>query len=67
MGAAADDPDALGFGLNFTSIAFLSEGEVEVVAVEADPVSFSGLVRGAAQSHEGLRDLFDGSEIRLHL
>ena len=35
-------------GLYFAAIALLPEGEIEVVAVEADPVSFSGLHRGFA-------------------
>ena len=57
----------LSFSLNFTSIAFFSERKVEVMTVKTNPISFSGLVGCASESHEGLRDLFDGSKIRLHL
>ena len=36
--------------LSFAAIAFFSEGKVEVVAVEADPISLSGLVCASGHS-----------------
>lgn len=42
--AVGDNPEIIVFpGLQFASIAFFSEREVQVVAVDADPVSLSGL------------------------
>ena len=31
-------------GLSFAPIAFFSEGEVEIVAIKADPITFSSLI-----------------------
>lgn len=51
-------------GLYFAAITFFSEGEVEVIAEEADPVSGFGMGEGVG-GFMGV--MFDGGEIIVHL
>ena len=53
-------------GLDFAAIAFLPEGEVQIVAVEADPISFPTLGGSFGDSRIGEADIFDGGEVGFH-
>jgi hypothetical protein len=53
--------------LDFAAIALLAEGEVKVVAVEADPVPFSRLGCGFGLFGEARGLVLDGGKVGLHL
>jgi hypothetical protein len=53
--------------LSFASVAFLPEGEVEIVAVVADPVAFSGLSVAFDGFSEAVSHFLDRSIIGFHL
>ena len=54
----------LGASLSFASIAFLAEGEIEIIAEEADPIL--GFVVGAGLGCLA-RDFLDWGQIVVHL
>lgn len=49
--------------LGFAAVALFAEGEVEVVAVEAEPVSFAGLGVALGETDE---IFLDGGQVGLH-
>ena len=53
-------------GLSLASIALLAEGEVDVVAVETEPVAFAGLVVGFGLLGGGLAIFDRGGVVELH-
>ena len=54
-------------GLGLAPIAFLSEGKVEIMAIEANPVALSGLAGGFVSPGKVGRQLFDWSVVCFHL
>ena len=53
--------------LHFAAIAFLPEGEVQIVAVEADPVTLPGLGGGLGDTQGRTGDVFDWGEVGFHV
>ena len=53
-------------GLNFAAIAFLPEGEIKVVAMEADPVTLTRRIVGWLKPVPGRVVLFKRGQERTH-